>query len=113
MSVKFRKVARCFISFEVFSCGTWYLYEPETRARQKGFPTQNFKSKEKHPQIRTGEGSRWLALCVVGAGARARVPGTLLRAPCVRKGCMHRHDDDVFYLFLQKQNLGAKLHIYL
>ncbi len=23
------------------------------------------------------------------------------------------HDDDVFYLFLQKQNLGDKLHIYL
>ena len=22
-------------------------------------------------------------------------------------------DDNVFYLFLQKQNLGAKLHIYL
>ena len=24
-----------------------------------------------------------------------------------------REHDDVFYLFLQKQNLGAKLHIYL
>ena len=23
------------------------------------------------------------------------------------------HDDDVFYLFLQKQKIGAKLHIYL
>ena len=25
----------------------------------------------------------------------------------------HLQDDVVFYLFLQKQNLGAKLHIYL
>ena len=24
-----------------------------------------------------------------------------------------RHDDDVFYLFLQKQKIEAKLHIYL
>ena len=24
-----------------------------------------------------------------------------------------QHDDDVFYLFLQKQKIGAKLHIYL
>ena len=24
-----------------------------------------------------------------------------------------RYDDDVFYLFLQKQKIGAELHIYL
>jgi hypothetical protein len=26
---------------------------------------------------------------------------------------MTPHDDDVFYLFLQKQKIGAELHIYL
>jgi hypothetical protein len=26
---------------------------------------------------------------------------------------LYSHDDDVFYLFLQKQKIGAKLHIYL
>jgi hypothetical protein len=31
----------------------------------------------------------------------------------VRFGGGVLNDNDVFYLFLQKQNLGAKLHIYL
>ncbi len=36
--------------------------------------------------------------------------GHVLRETTSRGRC---DDDDVFYLFLQKQNLGAKLHIYL
>jgi hypothetical protein len=59
---------------------------PKHEPGKKGFPPKI--SNQKRRMVRD---CVWLALCAVGAWARARVPGTLLRARCVRKGCMHRH----------------------
>ena len=40
-------------------------------------------------------------------------PGVRARSPTPPLPTDDDDDDDVFYLFLQKQNLGDKLHIYL
>ena len=37
----------------------------------------------------------------------------LLLFSCTNKRTCGDNDDDVFYLFLQKQKIGAELHIYL
>ena len=47
----------------------------------------------------------------MGAGS-CRFQG-LAADKCTRVGTEDDDDDDVFYLFLQKQKIGAELHIYL
>jgi hypothetical protein len=50
----------------------------------------------------------------LGLGSHSSSHAPLLLATLLSHNIpLPRVDDDVFYLFLQKQNLGVKLHIYL
>jgi hypothetical protein len=72
----------------------WYLVFVRARNTSPAKRVSHPKFQIKREGSRTVRDRACLALCAVGAGARARVPGssgTLLRARCVRKGCMHRH----------------------
>jgi hypothetical protein len=67
----------CFISFEVFFCGTGYLYKPEGRRQKRVGKFEFEREGSAHRSVRD---RAWLALRLVGAGARERVPGTRWRA---------------------------------
>jgi hypothetical protein len=41
------------------------------------------------------------------------ISARLSKQPLMVRTFLKVYDDDVFYLFLQKQKIGAKLHIYL